>query len=114
MQPTLVVEPNVAAQRAMQLLLRIEFLAIELLALHRVEERLHVRVVVHLAGPIHALHHPEALQLAPELEVRELDAAIAVEQHARANAPALGRTPQGFSGERRIAPATEAPAHDPA
>src|SRR5512141_2344928 len=109
MQSSLVVEPNIAVQSAAQLLLRVEFLAIELFALHRVEERLHVRVVVHLARPVHALQHSESLQLGPKLEVRKLDASVAMEQNTRANAPAAGRAPQRFSGERCIAPCAQAP-----
>lgn len=82
MKPPLVVKGDLAAQHLSEVLVIDERLAVQLLGFHRVEERLHVRVVVHLAGRVHALQDAELGQTRAVLERGGLDASVAVEHEA--------------------------------
>ena len=56
----MVVVVQVGVQSLPERIVAVELLAPKILGLHRVEERFHVRVVVHVAGTVHALHDAAA------------------------------------------------------
>jgi hypothetical protein len=76
MHALLVVEGDVVAQGLSKLLVVSEGLAVQLLGLHRMEERFHV-CVVHLASSVHVLQHAQSGDLIAELQGGVFDAAVA-------------------------------------
>src|SRR5438270_8129208 len=62
---------------------RCESPAVKVSRLHRMKERLHVRVVVHLAGAVHTLSDTEPRELAAVFEGSVLDAAVAMKHERR-------------------------------
>jgi len=94
MQSLLVVETDVAAQGIAKLLVGAEGFSVKLLGLHGVEERLHMRVVVHLASTVHALQHSQPGKLLTVLVRCVLDAAVAM----AAGCDTTGKSASGSSG----------------
>ena len=82
-----VVVRDIASQALCEIWRRHEGEAVDGIALHRVEERLHVRVVGDLPWPVHALHEAERGEPIAKGIGRVLDAAVAVEDDAGARAP---------------------------
>src|SRR5947207_2563572 len=109
MQALLVVELNVAAQRLAQLLVIVESSAVEILRFHRVEERLHVRVVVHFARSVHALRDAQLHELVAVLEGGILDAPVAAEQEPRCRLSPAHRMAQSIAGQCRVATHAQTP-----
>lgn len=106
----MVVELQVGLQSLPELVIAVELLAPEELALERVEERFHVGVVVHLPGPVHALDDAESTQRGLVVVSSVLDASVRMEDQ-----PWLGTAPpecmlQRRAGQFGITPLAQAPA----
>src|SRR5258706_10899759 len=82
-------------------------------ALHRMEERLHVRVVGDLAGSIHALYDAERGQPMAKGIGRVLDPAVAVEDHARVRASMEDGAIERRQRKASVFARAETPADDP-
>lgn len=78
-----------------------------------VEERLHVGVVVHVAGTVHALEQAGAGEVLAKIEGSELDSAIGMEGKTwGGSAPSEGVS-ECAASEGGVAISAEAPAEDP-
>ena len=84
MDASVVVEGEVSSKSLPQLLIGVEPLAMDVLALQGMEERFHVGVVVHLAGSIHALHEALATHDRAVGVSGVFHTPVAVEHQARA------------------------------
>src|SRR5262245_52504268 len=83
-------------------------------ALHRMEERLHIRVVGDFSRPVHALHETQGGQAIAERVGGVLDAAVAMEDDAGPRLPMADGTVEGRQREAGVLGGAEAPAEDPA
>src|SRR5215471_3678028 len=83
-------------------------------ALHGVEERLHVRVVRDLPRPVHALHEAEGSQPLAEQVGRVLDTPVAVEDDTGPRAPIVHSAVERRKRQPRVSRGPETPADDAA
>ena len=113
-QALLVVEADVVVDGVVEGIGAGECFAIEEFGLQEMEERLHVGVVVHLAGAVHALDDVVASQEGFEVVSGVFDAAVAVEDQARGGVAQCDGAAQGVAGESGIAQVGQTPADDPA
>lgn len=111
MPPLLIVEAYVASQRVAQLLVDLERHSVQRLRLHGVEERFHVRVIVHLARPVHALPDTKTRQVGSIIIRCVFHAPVAVEHQTGGRLTLAHGVPQCRTRERGVAPAAHAPAH---
>lgn len=112
MDACVVVEGEVDAKSLPQLLIGVEPLAMDVLALQGMEERFHVSVVVHLARPIHTLNealsaHDRAVGVSGVF-----DTAVAVEHQTGAGIALAQGMEEGSPGERDIARGIQTPAQN--
>src|SRR5258707_748374 len=100
MKSSVVVKRNVATDRLFNLPIGLEDDAVNHIRLHRVVERLHVRVVGHRTGAVHALHKAQLLQAFTETKGRKLDAAVSVEDEPGSGTSVMDRTIE--CGQREV------------
>ena len=63
----MIVEVDVVADGGSQRVIAVEFVPVIHVRFHRLEHRLHVRVVIHAARPIHAAQQPCAIECTREV-----------------------------------------------
>lgn len=98
----MIVELDVAELRVPQRHLVGRLLPVRMLALHRVEERIHIRVVIHLPRSNHALHDTVLAQLPAVLTFGVFDAKVAVKYASTLRIATLLGVAEGFEGQRPI------------
>src|SRR5262245_5761389 len=112
MQAHTVVVRDVAAKELLELCRVREDETMHGVALHRVEERLHVGIVRDLPRPVHALHKAEGGQPLAEQMGRVLDTSVAVEDDAGSRVPIAHRMVERRKRQARVLRGPETPADD--
>lgn len=110
MQALLVVEVHVLLYRRAQIGIGVEGLAKKKFALQGMKKRFHVRVVVHLSRPVHALNNAVALHHGLVLVSGVLDAAVTVEDELTPRLAAPLRVLEGTRRQLSIAARRQTPA----
>src|SRR5262245_65758327 len=105
----MVVVPEIAAQVPAEIADRPEPLPVNHVGLERVEERLHVSILVGGPSARHALAYPMLCQTLREGAAEELAAAIAVEDQSRGRSSPPERGVHGGTCETRVAGRCEPP-----
>ena len=103
---------NVFKNLALHIVDAIEATVVQALRLQAVEERFHVRVVVTVSAPAHALFEAVQLQQGAQAVIGILDALVGVEHHAGGRTAALDGPLQRRAGELHTAPMADVPTDD--
>src|SRR5688572_17404789 len=91
MQSLVVVKGHVASKLGCDVVIMVETNTMHNVALHRVEERLDMHIVVHLARPVHALQDAAACQASAEQRAGVFHAMVAVKDQPARWLPRLQR-----------------------